>query len=145
GRVGAVYQQGYDTAYPQPGYSEQDPESIVQAVKAGIRQVVAEMGHMPAGIAFSSAMHSILALDAWHRPLCPLIIWADNRSQDIADALRGTAQGRMLYEQTAVPMHPMLPLCKIAWLRREQPAVFEQAARFAGIKEYILHQLSGQY
>ena len=40
GRVGAVYQQGYDTSYPQPGYSEQDPESILQAVKAGIRQVV---------------------------------------------------------------------------------------------------------
>jgi len=145
GRVGAVYQQGYDTAYPLPGYSEQDPKSIAQAVKAGIRQVVAEMGHMPAGIAFSSAMHSVMALDASHRPLTPLIIWADNRSQDIADALRGTMQGRMLYEQTAVPMHPMLPLCKIAWLRREQRTVFEQAARFAGIKEYILHQLTGQY
>ncbi|GAA0531709.1 gluconokinase [Chitinophaga japonensis] len=145
GRTGAVFQQGYDTVYPQPGYGEQDPESILQAVKAGIRQVVAEMGQMPAGIAFSSAMHSILALDAAHRPLTPLIIWADNRSQDIADALRGTAEGRILYEQTAVPMHPMLPLFKIAWLRREQRNIFEQAACFAGIKEYILHRLTGRY
>ncbi|KAA2245062.1 gluconokinase [Chitinophaga agrisoli] len=145
GNVKAVYQQGYATHQPQPGHSEQDPEDILQAVRQGIRQVVQEMGHPPAGICFSSAMHSIMALDAADKPLTPLIIWADNRSQGIADALQPTEEGRALYHQTGVPIHPMTPLCKISWLREQRPDLFKQAAKFVGIKEYILHRLFGRY
>jgi len=145
GSVQAVQQQGYITHLPQPGHSEQNPEDILQAVKHGIKEVVRQMGAAPAAISFSSAMHSVMAMDAQHRPLTPLIIWADNRSQDIATALQPTEEGKALYHQTGVPIHPMSPLCKIAWLREEAPELFEQAAMFAGIKEYILHCFSGSY
>jgi gluconokinase len=145
GSVPAVHQQGYPTSLPRPGYSEQDPEDILRAVEQGIRQVVQQMGCAPAGISFSSAMHSVMAVDAGHRPLTPLIIWADNRSQDIATALQPTAQGAALYRQTGVPVHPMSPLCKIAWMQQNAPEVFQQAAMFVGIKEYILHRFTGRY
>ncbi len=145
GSVQAVHQQAYKTRYPQPGHSEQDPEDILQAVKQGIRQVALQMGASPAAVSFSSAMHSIMALDAQHQPLTPLIIWADNRSQDIATALQPTEQGRALYQQTGVPLHPMSPLCKIAWLRQEEPALFKKTLMFAGIKEYVLHRFFGRY
>lgn len=145
GSVQAVHQQGYSTRLPQAGYSEQNPEDILQAVKQGIKEVVRKMGAAPAAISFSSAMHSVMAMDAQHRPLTPLIIWADNRSQDIATALQPTEEGKALYHQTGVPIHPMSPLCKIAWMREEAPELFQQAAMFVGIKEYILHCFSGRY
>lgn len=145
GSVQAVHQQGYMTRYPQPGYSEQNPEDILQAVEQGIRQVALQMGASPAAVSFSSAMHSVMAVDARHQPLTPLIIWADNRSEDIAGALQPTEQGKALYRQTGVPLHPMSPLCKIAWLRRSEAAIFEKAAWFIGIKEYVLHRFFGRY
>lgn len=145
GSVQAVQQQAYSTHLPQPGYSEQNPEDILRAVKHGIREVVRQMGAAPAAISFSSAMHSVMAMDAQHRALTPLIIWADNRSQDIATALQPTAEGKALYQQTGVPVHPMSPLCKIAWLREEAPDLFQQAHMFLGIKEYVLHCFSGRY
>jgi gluconokinase len=39
----------------------------------------------------------------------------------------------------------MSPLCKLAWLREEKPALFRQAHRFVGIKEYLLFRLFGQW
>lgn len=145
GKVLATFQQAYTTQHPQPGYSEQDPEVILAAVKAGIRAVVAQAGGAPAAISFSSAMHSIMAVNAAGSPLTPLIIWADNRSEPYALALRDTPEGQLIYRQTGTPVHAMSPLCKIMWLREQQPSLFAQAALFPGIKEYLFHHFFGIY
>jgi gluconokinase len=139
GKILAVFQQPYTTQHPQPAYSEQDPEVILDAVKTGIREVVKKVGTAPAAIAFSSAMHSVMAIDSSGKPLTPLIIWADNRSEPCALALRDTPAGQQIYRQTGTPVHAMSPLCKIMWLREQQPALFAQTALFVGIKEYIFH------
>jgi gluconokinase len=144
GKVLAVFQQPYTTQHPQPDYSEQDPDVILDAVKTGIREVVTRLGAAPAAISFSSAMHSILAVNAEGVPLTPLIIWADNRSEPYALALRDTPEGQLIYRQTGTPIHAMSPLCKLMWLR-EQPSLFAQAAMFPGIKEYIFHHFFGNY
>ncbi|SEW09822.1 gluconokinase [Chitinophaga arvensicola] len=145
GKILGVFQQAYLTDHPEPGYSEQDPEVILNAVIAGIRAVVAEVGGAPAAISFSSAMHSIMAIDGSGAALTPLIIWADNRSEPQALALRDTAEGRLIYRQTGTPVHAMSPLCKICWLREQQPALFARAVMFPGIKEYIFHHFFGRW
>lgn len=145
GEIQAVFQQAYVTSHPQPGYSEQTPRVILEAVMAGIRGAVARMGAAPAAVSFSSAMHSIMAIGADGAELTPLIIWADNRSEPNALALRDTPEGRLIYRQTGTPVHAMSPLCKIMWLKEQQPAVFEAAAIFPGIKEYIFHYFFGSW
>lgn len=145
GKFGAVFQQSYPTQHPKPGYSEQSPEVILDAVKTGIRTVVTEMGYPPTAIAFSSAMHSIMAISQSGEALTPLIIWADNRSESCAMALRDTPEGKEIYRQTGTPVHAMSPLSKLIWLREQQPDLFAQAAMFPGIKEYIFHHFFGRY
>ena len=39
----------------------------------------------------------------------------------------------------------MSPLCKILWIRENQPDVFQRAKKFIGIKEYVFHRLFGEY
>lgn len=145
GEVIASFQQAYDTMHPLPGHAEQDPEILLAAVKAGIREVVARVGYAPEAISFSSAMHSIMAIDAGGKALTPLIIWADNRSEPQALALRSTPAGDAIYRQTGTPIHAMSPLCKVRWMREQQPELFARAAIFPGIKEYILHHFFGHY
>ncbi|KAG4069421.1 hypothetical protein HA402_012274 [Bradysia odoriphaga] len=145
GKIRGVFQQAYVTNHPEPGYSEQDPEVILAAVIAGIRAVVAEVGGAPAAVSFSSAMHSVMAIDATGAALTPLIIWADNRSEPQALALRDTAEGQLIYRQTGTPVHTMSPLCKIRWMREQQPGLFAQAVMFPGIKEYIFHHFFGRW
>lgn len=145
GKVMAHSQQEYTITQPEPGHSEQDPDVILQAVKNGIRSVATIMKDPPAAVSFSTAMHSVMAMDGAGKALTPLIIWADNRSQPVADRLRQTPLAASLHQQSGTPVHAMSPLCKIIWWKEQVPEVFGTAACFIGIKEYIFYYFFGRY
>jgi len=147
GEILADHSEEYPMIHPQPGWSEQDPEEILRAVEYCIQSVVKKCraeGEV-LGLSFSAAMHSVIALDEDGKPLTHSIIWADNRSAELADALRETREGRKMYRTNGTPIHAMTPLCKLLWLRDNEPKLFKSAARFVGIKEYIFLKLTGKY
>ena len=57
-------------------------------------QAAAAGGARVAGLAFSSAMHSLLGLDADGRPVTPSITWADTRAAPQAERLRAAPRAR---------------------------------------------------
>ncbi|WP_276484515.1 gluconokinase [Paraflavitalea pollutisoli] len=128
------------------GTHELDPETLFDAVVTSIRGVVDAMttGSL-LGISFSSAMHSLLAVDKAGKPLTNLITWADLRSSAQAAALRDTAAGQHIYQHTGTPIHPMSPLCKLRWMQEQEPALFERAQKFIGIKELVFFRFFNQY
>jgi gluconokinase len=119
---------------------------MLRAVMAATREAVAEAsaaGAEIAGLAVSSAMHSIAALDERDRPLTPLLTWADIRGAEEAEELR-RSHGH-LHGRTGTPLHPFSPLVKLVWFREHDPATFEAARRWVGIKELVLHRLTGRW
>ena len=104
------------------------------------------MGNIaPRFVAFSSAMHSVMAIDKNGRPLCNCIIWADNRASGIAEGLHTTHKAKGYYMATGVPVHAMTPLCKLMWMQHNEPDLYGEAYKFIGIKEYIFQKLTGLY
>jgi gluconokinase len=137
---------GYSIQHPQADRSEQDPNEIFEAVITGIRSVItARPGDHPVLVSFSAAMHSLIAVDRLGKPLTACIIWADNRASAIADRIHEEGMASSWYEDSGVPVHAMSPLCKLIWLRENQPALFKATDRFIGIKEFIFHRLFGVY
>jgi gluconokinase len=145
GKVLSSAQVAYTIVHPEADRSEQDPEVIWQAFCKCIAIVVESMQEKPTGIALSSAMHSIMVINDQHKPITPLIIWADNRARHIASTLRKSASGEMLYEQTGTPLHAMSPLAKIIWFRENDSDIFLAAFKFISIKEYIWFKLFGLF
>jgi gluconokinase len=90
-------------------------------------------------------MHSILPVDHIGDPMMNLILWSDNRSASIAEKIKHSASGEMLYEQTGTPIHAMTPLCKISWLKENDPTLFSATSKFISIKEYIWFKLFRVY
>lgn len=138
----------YNPLPGEPGHHELDPEVLYQAVITCIEktaQQVISLAGVIGGISFSTAMHSVIAVDANGEPLTNVITWADGRSTSYAEALKGTPEGHAIYRYTGTPIHPMSPLCKIMWLRDHQPAVFAAAHKFIGIKEFIFYRFFGEY
>lgn len=136
----------YKMYHLQPNWSEQDPKEVFDAVIESCNKVISSIkGTAPEFIAFSSAMHSIIAIDKDGAPLTNCIIWADNRATEIAENLKNSELGKSFYHAAGVPVHPMSPLCKLLWLKENEPDIFKKAWKFIGIKEYIFQKLAGEY
>ncbi|HUQ97009.1 MAG TPA: gluconokinase [Chitinophagaceae bacterium] len=145
GAVLAQAQVYYTSLQTAPQFSEQDPYVIWAAFIKAIKQTVAKLSHPPAGVSLSSCMHSLILVGDDHKPLTPVITWADRRSAALAAALRETALGRQLYENTGTPLHAMSPLCKLKWFQQEEPGLFKKVAKAISIKEFIWARLFGVY
>ncbi|HTK18759.1 MAG TPA: gluconokinase [Mucilaginibacter sp.] len=138
-------QQYYPFSAPKPGYHEQNPDQIWQAFTDSIKGIIAQTGTQPLAISLSSAMHSLIAVDDNGNALAPMMTWADNRSAEIAVELRATEQGMSIYKATGTPIHSMSPLCKLIWLRDNDPKLFHNAHKFISIKEFIWHKLFNEF
>jgi gluconokinase len=144
GNVLNTAQHYYPVKSPRPGYNEQDPAVILEAFLSCIADTVKSVGQ-PQAISLSSAMHSLIPVDGQGKALTDMMTWADARSENIADRLRQTDLGKEIYRTSGTPIHTMTPLCKIMWLRENEPAIFEKAHKFISIKEYIWQHLFGEY
>jgi gluconokinase len=142
GRAGASHTVAYPLHEPSPGFAEQDPDVILAAVIETIRAVTAASPAVMA-LSFSSALHSLIGLDAAGRPLTPSITWADRRAGPQADRLRGTAVGLALHRRTGTPVHPMSPLTKLMWFAENAPALARRVVHWVGIKDYVISHLTG--
>lgn len=137
--------QEYPTRHPRPWESHQDPDQVLEAVRSVIAEMIRQMGSQPLCLCFSSAMHSLMAVDGRGRPMTPLLIWSDRSSQQTALKLRAERLSKAVYKHTGTPVHAMSPWCKLVWWQEQDPGLAARAFRFISIKEYILQHLCGEY
>jgi gluconokinase len=148
GNIVAQGSADYPLHTPTPAIAEQDAEDIFQAVISSVQQATSKAGVEPDDIlfvSFSSAMHSVLPVDAQGKPLMRAMTWADNRSAEWTEALKSEMNGHEIYLRTGTPIHPMSPLTKIMWLTREQPDLFRQTHKLISMKEYVFYKLFSEF
>ncbi|RYM05748.1 gluconokinase [Sporolactobacillus sp. THM7-7] len=148
GKIVTHANQGYPLFTPDAFTAEQNPDELFNAVLSVIREVVAKCGKNPKKIrfvSFSCAMHSVIPVDSEGSPLMRCMTWADNRSVDWCRKLKEEMGGHEIYMRTGTPNHPMAPLSKLLWMRHEKPEIFNKAAKFISIKEYVFYQLFHKY
>jgi len=146
GKILCEHSISYPIRHPFPEWSEQDPEEILMAVVKTVENILQDLSpYIPVLCCFSSAMHSLIAIDKSGKPISPSIIWADNRAAEIAGRIISGNQARELYKRTGLPVHAMSPFCKLKWLKENQPEIFNKAFKFIGIKEWIFFRLFGIY
>jgi gluconokinase len=148
GEGNALYEQSiaYPVRHPFPEWSEQDPEEISRAVFTTVENILHHFSPaVPVLCGFSSAMHSLIAVDQGGEAISPCMIWADNRAAEVATRLHTEHRAQEFYARTGLPVHAMSPFCKLLWIKENQPAIFEKAFKFIGIKEFIFYKLFGTY
>lgn len=145
GKVLLKYAEQNKTFHPKENYSEQNPENIFRDTVFCIEEIISRLKYNPQFISFSSAMHGLIAVDETGNALTNCILWSDNRASKIASALHSNGSAKNIYERSGVPVHAMSPLCKIIWLKENEPEIFEQTHKFIGIKEFIFHRLCKEF
>ncbi len=104
--------------HPQPGWVEQDAEAIWQATLAAIAECRARApGVVIAALGISNQRESILM---WDRrtgtPLGPVLSWQCRRTAAACAALRAEGHELDVIARTGLPIDPMFPPTKAAWL-----------------------------
>lgn len=140
-----VAQEHYSSQTTQSGYHEQDPEQIWTAFKKSVNEITARIDAQPIAISLSCAMHSLILVDEHCNALAPMITWADSRSSGIAKRLKDSEEGLSIYKHTGTPIHSMSPLCKIIWLKENDPELFNKAFKFISIKEFIWYKIFKEF
>jgi gluconokinase len=143
GRETGASEVAYPLLEPQPGWAVQEPGVVVDAIVEATRGAIAAAGADVAGLSFSTALHSLVGLDAHDRPITEILTWADQRAAPQAERLR--RERPHLHGATGTPLHPMSPLTKLVWFRETEPDVFARAARWVGVKELVVHRLTGEW
>ena len=86
-------------------------------------------------------MHSIFPVDENLKPLAPAMTWADQRAAAKVGSLQQRVDHEALQERTGCPLQPNYFLARLCWWQEENPQIFQSAATFVGIKDFILSKL----
>lgn len=134
----------YPLLEPVPGHRVQDPETVMAATASALADVVtAAAGADVLALSVSTALHGLIGLDATMQPVTPLVTWADARASDVSRRLRADGLAGELHQLSGTPVHPMSPLTKLIWFREHDPHVWARTRWWVGLKDYILHRLTG--
>lgn len=134
----------YATYRPAPGLAEQDPADWERAFCENNRILLNGIDQkqvLACGI--DGTQPTCICLDENGRALRKAIIWQDNRAVEEAKLVAATLKPKLL-EQIGV-VSPSRGICALMWVRKHEPEVFEQTARFCcSNSNYLLSRLTGK-
>ena len=143
--AGAVAAQGtaaLTVQRPHPLWSEQSPEAWWSATTAAIRSIPRDVRHGVRGIGIAGQMHGATLLDANDRPLRPAILWNDGRSHAEAEHL--DAATPLFRELGGNIVMPGFTAPKLAWVRENEPQIFDAVSTVLLPKDYIRLRMTGE-
>lgn len=131
---------------PEPGWSEQNPEdwwkATLKAV-AGLKRARSKALSAVKAIGLSGQMHGATLLDARDHVLRPAILWNDGRSakqcRDLEERLPDLRKiaGNIAMAGFTAP--------KLAWVRQNEPKIFDRVAKVLLPKDYVRLKLTGDH
>ena len=88
---------------------------------------------------------TLIALDKEGKPLTNAIIWLDNRAARQAKEIEEKFTLKGIYELTGQAEIPAgYPAPKILWLKENKPEVYNNAAHYLLLEDYIIYRLTGK-
>ena len=146
GKLLAHAYRGYKNLMPQVGWSEQNAQDWWNAVVDTVKEVCTtqEICENVAAISLSLQGGTVIPTDANGNPLCNAVVWNDHRCheemQEFIEEFNGDAY---MYRTTGWTLGENLPALTIRWFRKNKPEIFEKAAYFLTVPDYISMKMTG--
>ena len=127
------------------GWAEQDPESWWEYTKLSLRKVMNDTGAKGEdikAIGISYQMHGLVCIDKLQQVLRPAIIWSDSRAVPYGEkAFKDLGSEQCLSHLLNSPGN--FTAAKLAWVKENEPELFDKIDKFMLPGDYIAMRLSG--
>jgi xylulokinase len=145
GHMVATAAQPTITHYPRPLWAYFEPEELWAAVATAVQGVVAQIGDASRikSVAVASFAEAGVPVDAHGQPTYNTIAWFDRRSIPQADWLLETVGEQRLFERSGLALQPIFTLCKLLWLKENEPAAWARTRGWLMADSYIAWRLGG--
>lgn len=144
GKIHNTVTKEYPLEFPQPGWSQQNPEDWHTAVLEGIPELLRGFdASQVAGIGCGGQMHGLVVLDKDDNIIRPAILWNDGRTAKQVDSLNNTIGKEKLSALTANVAFAGFTAPKILWMKENEPENFARIAKIMLPKDYVNYILTG--
>ena len=131
GHIVATAQQQAPQIFPQPGWVEQDPMSLVHAMKKIAREVMEKAKDQNFTISAIGVTNQTESIVLWEKatgtPVYNVITWQCQRTAGYCQRLGNQKLGEMIQFRTGLPLGPAFSASKIRWIFDNIPGVYAQA------------------
>ena len=144
GKIHNTVTKEYPLEFPQPGWSQQNPEDWKKALLEGVPELLQGFdGAEVAGIGCGGQMHGLVVLDENDNVIRPAILWNDGRTAGQVDYLNNVIGKEKLSSLTANIAFAGFTAPKILWMREKEPENFGKIHKIMLPKDYINYILTG--
>ena len=134
----------YPLEFPQPGWSQQNPEDWKKALFEGFPELIQGFdASLVRGIGCGGQMHGLVVLDENDNVIRPAILWNDGRTAKQVDYLNGVIGKDKLSQLTANIAFAGFTAPKILWMEENELENFVRIAKIMLPKDYINYILTG--
>lgn len=141
GRAVAQETASLDVSRPHPLWSEQSAEDWWQATQSAVLALDPALRAQVQAIGLAGQMHGATLLGADDKPLRPAILWNDGRSFAECEELETLVpQSRAITGNLAMPG---FTAPKLLWIKRHEPALFDQIRTVLLPKDYVRLCMTG--
>ena len=144
GKILNSVSKSYKVYYPNPGWSEQNPEDWWDAFLSGTKELISDFDTKKiCGLSVAGQMHGLVILDKDDTVIRPAILWNDGRTQKETDYLNEQVGKDTLSELTANIAFAGFTAPKLLWVSENEPENFKKIDKIMLPKDYILYRLTG--
>jgi xylulokinase len=131
----------YTPKFPSLSHAEINPDLFWQAVCHCSQAVSKDLSDPVRALCLSSHGETFVPVNGSNEAIAPAILNQDNRATKEAVWLERTLGRKRLFEITGLVAHPMYPVPKILWLRKNRPDMFASSVGFLSVIGYVLSRL----
>ena len=146
GNIKKVVTKEYPLEFPQPGWSQQNPEDWRRAVLEGIPELLQGFEASDvAGIGCGGQMHGLVILDEDDNVIRPAILWNDGRTAKQVEYLNNVVGKEKLSALTANIAFAGFTAPKILWIKENELQNYDRIAKIMLPKDYVNYILTGSH
>lgn len=134
------------THYPRPTWAYYKPDELWSRATEVLRRVTARIENPGriAGVAVASVAEAGVPLDRHGEPTYDVIAWFDRRTIPQRDWLARHIGDEALFARTGLALQPIWGLCKILWIKENEPERWSRTVRWLNVADFIAYKLSGE-